>query len=51
MKSVMVFEPKDNGQETEGKFQTWLQGNGGITQDKVPSPVETKLFLDKRDLG
>ncbi len=50
MKSVMVFEPKDSEQETERKFKTWLQGNDGIAQDRVPTPAETRMFLDKRDL-
>ena len=51
MKSVMVFEPKDTAEQTERKFQDWLKGNDSIAQDRVPSPTETRMFLDKRDLA
>lgn len=51
MKSVMVFEPKDSEQETERKFTEWLKGNDSICEDRVPTPAETRLFLDKRDLA
>ena len=51
MKSVMVFEPKESEQETERKFQAWLKGNGGIVEDRVPTPEQTRVFLDKRDLA
>jgi len=51
MKSVMVFEPKESEQESEQKFRDWLKGNDSIAQDRVPTPAETRMFLDKRDLA
>ena len=51
MKSVMVFESKESDLETERKFEVWLKGNGGIVEDRAPTPEQTRMFLDKRDLA
>lgn len=51
MKSVMEFNAKNSQEETERKYKQWLQGNDSIAQDRVPSPAETRMFLDKRDLA
>ncbi|WP_373892959.1 hypothetical protein [Virgibacillus sp. CBA3643] len=47
MKSVMVFDPKDNQKETDRKWQEWMEQKSSVGDKYVPTVAETRKYLNE----
>lgn len=48
MKSVMIFDPSDNDEETVTKWMNWMRDNKSAVADKhVPNAEDTRKYLSE----
>ncbi|WP_449355652.1 hypothetical protein ACUL41_07930 [Virgibacillus natechei] len=47
MKSVMVFDPKDNQKETDRKWREWMENKSSVGDKYVPTVAETRKYLNE----
>ena len=49
LKSVMVFEPRDNQSETNEKWREWMKHKSSVGDTAVPTVEQTREYLKKQE--